>query len=46
MTGAVFDVSEDQIGRFDDIFIHLREEKRLDFEIGRCKELPELKEEE
>jgi hypothetical protein len=46
LTGAVFDVAEHDIARFDDIFDHLKEEKRIDFEIGRAKSLPELKEEE
>lgn len=44
--GAVFDVPEDCIDRFEDIFNHLKDEKRIDFEIGRAKSLPELKEDE
>jgi hypothetical protein len=46
MDGVVFDVAEDSIDRFEDIFNHLRDEKRIDFEIGRCKNLPELKEDD
>jgi hypothetical protein len=46
MTGVVFDVPEEFISRFDDIFHHLKEERRIDFEIGRAKSLPELKEDE
>lgn len=45
-TGAVFDVQEDQFERFDDIFTHLKNEGRINFEIGRCKALPELKEDD
>ncbi len=45
LTGAVFDVAEQDINRFEDIFNHLRDEKRIDFEIGRAKSLPELTEE-
>jgi hypothetical protein len=37
MTGAVFDINEEDIDRFEDIFTHLRNEKRIDFEIGRAK---------
>jgi len=44
--GAVFDVPEDILDRFEDIFGHLKDSNRLDFEIGRCKSLPELKEDE
>jgi len=46
MTGVVFDVSEEHIDRFDDIFKHLAEEGRIDFEIKRAKTLPELTEED
>lgn len=46
MTGAVFDVSEEDIERIEDIFNHLKEERRIDFDIGRAKQLPELKEDE
>jgi len=46
MDGVVFDVPEDCIGRFEDIFNHMKEERRIDFEIGRAKNLPELKEDE
>lgn len=45
MTGAVFDVAEDQIARFEDVFNHLKEQKRIAFEIGRAMKLPELIEE-
>lgn len=44
--GAVFDVPEDQIQRFEDIFTHLKEQRRINFEIGRCLSLPELKEDD
>lgn len=46
MDGAVFDVPEEMIERFEDIFSHLKSEKRIDFEIGRAKALPELKDDE
>lgn len=46
MSGGVFDIPEDDIDRFEDVFKHLKEEKRIDFEIGRAKSLPELKEDE
>ena len=46
MDGVVFDVPEDFIERFEDIFSHMKDEKRVDFEIGRAKNLPELKEDE
>ena len=45
-TGAAFDIPEDEVDRFDDIFKHLVESQRVDFEIGRCKSLPELKEDD
>ena len=44
--GAVFDVPEDHIQRFDDIFNHLREQRRINFDIGKCKSLPELREDD
>lgn len=44
--GAVFDVPEDLVGRFEDIFIHLRDNGRMDFELNRAKTLPELKEDD
>lgn len=44
--GAVFDVPEENIDRFEDIFNHLKNEQRVNFEIGRAKALPELKEDE
>ncbi len=46
MSGAVFDVADADIERFEDIFNHLKEQNRMDFEIGRAKTLPELKEDE
>lgn len=45
-SGAVFDVPEEHITRFEDIFNHLREQKRINFEIGRAKALPELREDD
>lgn len=45
-TGAVFDVQEDQITRFEDVFNHLKEQRRINFEIGRAKTLPELREDD
>lgn len=44
--GAVFDVPEDHIQRFDDVFNHLKEQGRIHFEIGRAKTLPELREDD
>ena len=44
MTGVVFDVPDTKIERFEDVFSHLKEENRIDFEISRSKSLPELKE--
>lgn len=46
LTGAVFDIRDEDIERFEDIFNHLRDEQRIDFEISRAKSLPELKEDE
>ena len=44
--GAVFDLYEDQYSRFIDSWKHLQEQEgsRLDFDVGQCKELPELDE--
>ncbi len=42
--GVVFDVPDQNIEKFEDVFLHLKEEKRIDFFVGRAKELPELKE--
>lgn len=44
--GAVFDVPEDHIQRFEDIFNHLRDQRRISFEFGRAKTLPELREDD
>ena len=30
-TGAVFDVPEDQIQKFEDVFIHLKDQRRINF---------------
>jgi hypothetical protein len=46
MSGAVFDIAEEDVEKVDDIFKHLIAEKRIDFEFGRAKTLPELKEDE
>ena len=46
MDGVVFDVPEDQIERFEDIFSHMMSERRVDFDIERAKVLPELKEDD
>jgi hypothetical protein len=46
MDGVVFDVPEEHIERFEDIFSHMKDERRCEFEIGRSKNLPELKEDE
>ena len=45
-SGAIFDLYEDQYGRFMDCWKHLQQQEagRLDFEVGMCKELPELDE--
>jgi hypothetical protein len=45
-TGAVFDVAEENVQRFEDIFGHLRDQRRINFEIGRAKTLPELREDD
>lgn len=42
--GVVFDVPDESIQRFEDVFTHLANEKRIDYYVGRAKELPELKE--
>ena len=46
MNGVVFDVPESFIERFEDVFNHLKDERRIDFEIGRAKTLPELREDD
>lgn len=46
MNGVVFDVPEDNIERFEDIFNHMKSERRIDYEIDRAKALPELKEDD
>lgn len=45
-TGAVFDVAEHDIQKFEDIFVHLKDQQRINFEINRCKALPELREDD
>ena len=45
-TGAVFDVPEESIQRYEDVFNHLKDQRRINFEYGRCKSLPELREDE
>jgi hypothetical protein len=42
LEGVVFDVPEDQLERFEDVFKHLKDEDRIDFEMSRAKTLPEL----
>lgn len=44
MKGAVFDVEEKDAQSFEDIFTHAQENasRKLDFEIFKCKSLPEL----
>ena len=46
--GAVFDLQEDQYLRFIDGWEHLQEAEagRLDFEVGKCAQLPELAEDD
>jgi len=46
--GAVFDLYEDQYARFMDGWAHLQEAEagRLDFDVGKCTELPELAEDD
>ena len=42
-TGAVFDVDEAHVGQFEEIFEKAKEGGRqMDFELYRCKALPEL----
>ena len=45
-TGSVFDVPEDHIQRFEDVFNHLKEQRRINFEVSRAKTLPELREDD
>jgi hypothetical protein len=45
-TGAVFDVTEEHIERFEDIFSHLNTNTKTNFEIARAKSLPELREDD
>lgn len=43
MQGAVFDVPEDKVSSFEDIFEHAKDSgRRLDFEISKCETLPDL----
>jgi len=46
MTGACFDVPGEYAQRFEDIFKYEESERRVDFKVSRCKELPELKEDD
>jgi hypothetical protein len=46
MTGVVFDVPDVHIGRFEDIFTHLKDENRIDFTVEKAKALPELREDD
>jgi hypothetical protein len=46
MTGAVFDVAEEHIQRFTDVFDHLKAENRIEFTIEKAKTLPELREDD
>ena len=46
MTGACFDVPSASAQHFEDIFKHMQEERRCDFEVSRASKLPELKEDE
>ena len=43
-TGVVFDVPDEHINRFEDIFLHMGEQRKQDFTLTRAKSLPELKE--
>jgi hypothetical protein len=45
-TGACFDVNSADIERFEDTFSHESLSKQSDFKVGRCINLPELKEDE
>ena len=42
----MFDVPEDSIQKFEDVFNHLREQRRINFEFGRARTLPELREDD
>lgn len=42
--GVVFDVPDDGIQKFEDIFNHLKTENRIDYHVGRAKDLPDLRE--
>jgi len=42
MNGAVFDVPEESASQLEDLFVHASEAGKLDFEIARCKALPDL----
>ena len=42
MNGAVFDVPEESASQLEDLFAHAAEAGKLDFEIARCKALPDL----
>lgn len=46
MDGVVFDVPDEIIDRFEDIFNHMKSEKRIDYEIDRAKSLPILREDD
>lgn len=44
-SGAVFDVPDSKADRFADTFTHLKDERRgVDFEVQKCSDLPELRE--
>lgn len=46
-TGAVFDVQEDKAERFLETFTYIQSERRgVDFEVEKCKALPELREDD
>jgi len=46
-TGAVFDIPSDKAGRFFETFTYIKEERRgVDFEVTKCKELPELRDDD
>ena len=46
MTGACFDVPSSLAEKFEAIFQHMQEERRVDFEVARAMKLPELKEDD
>ena len=46
MNGVVFDIPDDMVDRFEDIFGHMKNERRIDYEVERAKALPELKEDD